>query len=50
MYWKDVSDGAKDLNEFAIAGHKDYFFDENHIIEHLSTPLQLQLKLNNPFK
>lgn len=50
MYWKDISDGAKDLNEFAIAGHKDYFFDENHIIEHLSTPLQLQLKLNNPFK
>ncbi len=50
IYWKDVSDGAKDLNEFAIAGHKDYFFDENHIIEHLSTPLQLQLKLNNPFK
>lgn len=50
MYWKDVSHGTKDLNEFAIAGYKDYFFDEQHIIDHLSSPLQLKLKLKNPFK
>ena len=49
LYWKNVSDGVKDLNEFAIAGHADYFFNVENIMNHIISPAQLKLKLNNPF-
>jgi len=49
FYWKDVAGKAKDLNEFAMGGNERYFFDEKHITSRLFSPIELQLKLNNPF-
>lgn len=49
MYWKDVSKGEKDLNDFALNVDKNYFFNEDNIKSHLVSPLQLKLKLHNPF-
>lgn len=50
FYWKDVSGGAKDLNDFAIAGNGMFFFDDGNVTSHIFSPLALKLKLNNPFK
>lgn len=45
FYWKDVSGGAKDLNEFAIAGGKDHFFEEKNVLKCICSPLQLKWRL-----
>lgn len=50
FYWKDISGGAKDLNDFAIAGNEQYFFSEENVKSHIFSPLSLKLKLSNPFK
>ena len=49
FFWKDVCGGAKDLNDFALDGHKDYFFDEQNVREHIFNPMELQMRLSNPF-
>lgn len=49
LYWKDISGGAKDLNEFAVAGHEKHFFDENNILKRIFSPAQLKMKMANPF-
>ena len=50
FYWKDDSNGAKDLNEFAINGGSNLFFDEAELKKRILSPIELRLKLFNPFK
>ena len=50
FYWKDVSKGFKDLNDYAVGADFNYFFDEGNVLKHIYNPAHLRLKLNNPFK
>lgn len=50
FYWKDISDGAKDLNDFAVNGYETFFFDEKNVLDHIVSPLEMKLRFNNPFK
>lgn len=45
FYWKDKSNGCKDLNEFAVKENTNYFFDEENIKQCIMNPLQLKLKI-----
>lgn len=49
FYWKDIANGAKDLNEYAINESETYFFNDSNLLKHIISPLILKLKLNNPF-
>lgn len=49
LYWKDISGGAKDLNDFAVGGHERFFFDEGNILGRVFSPAQLKMRLANPF-
>lgn len=45
FYWKEFSQGFKDLNDFAVNVDKDFFFDEKNVMKCICTPLQLKWKL-----
>lgn len=45
FYWKNFSNGNKDLNEFAVNCDKDFFFNEENVLKCICTPLKLKLKL-----
>lgn len=45
FYWKDFSEGAKDLNDFAINTDSDFFFNADNVMKCICTPLQLKWKL-----
>lgn len=49
LYWKDIANGAKDLNEFAVAGNETFFFDSVNIMKRLYSTAQLKMKMRNPF-
>jgi hypothetical protein len=50
FYWKHLSNGAKDLNDFAISGNSEYFFNTDNLMKCIYNPVQLKMLLNNPFK
>lgn len=45
FYWKPFSNGAKDLNEFAITTDIDFFFKEENVEKCICSPLNLKWKL-----